>query len=75
MVDDDSCYGNSWMVQSMTHKDITRRIDQDFNDLKVRNPEKYRELEGKYRRLQDEANTAVALSPVPAHVRRAERLS
>ena len=58
----------------MTHRGISEKINRDFEDLKVRNPSKYQELEGKYRRLQNEANVAVSLSPVPMHVRKAERL-
>lgn len=57
----------------MTHREISQRINQDFDDLKARNPQKYHELEGKYRRLQAEANYAVSQSPI--HVRRAERLT
>lgn len=57
----------------MTHKEISQKIDQDFDDLQARNPKKYKELEDKYRRLQNETNFAVSQSPVPEHVRKAER--
>lgn len=47
----------------MTHREISKEINQDFDDLKVRNPTKYHELERKYRRLELEANFAVSQSP------------
>jgi len=47
----------------MTHRDISRRINQDLDDLKVRNPKKYDEIENRYRRLELEANFLVSQSP------------
>ncbi|HEX9240519.1 MAG TPA: hypothetical protein VF910_07710 [Candidatus Bathyarchaeia archaeon] len=46
----------------MVHREISERINRDFDDLKVRNPGKYRELEEKYKRFEHEANFAVAMS-------------
>ncbi len=47
----------------MTHRDISRRINQDLDDLQVRDPKKYDEIEKRYRRLELEANFAVSQSP------------
>jgi hypothetical protein len=55
------------------HKEISRKINQDLDDLKVRNPEQYRKIEEDYRRLQQKANFEVSMSPT--HIRRSERLS
>ncbi len=57
----------------MVHREISEKINQDFDDLKVRNPKAYRELEAKYRRLEQEANFRVSMSRVPGHIREAER--
>lgn len=53
------------------HKRLLSEQKQNFDDLSVRNPEKYRQLEEKQKRLNFEASMAVAMSPV--HVRKAER--
>ena len=48
----------------MVHREISDRINRDFDDLKVRNPGKYRELEEKYKRFEHEANFAVSMSGI-----------
>lgn len=58
----------------MSHGEISQKVNRNFDDLKVRDPKKYRELEEKYRRFEHETSFAVAMSP-PGHVRRAERMS
>ena len=47
----------------MTHRDISRRINQDLDDLQVRDPKKYDEIERRYRRLELDANFYVSQSP------------
>ena len=54
----------------MVHREISDRINRDFDDLRVRAPSKYRELEEKYRRLQHETNFAVAMSSTNPERRR-----
>ncbi|OLE76961.1 hypothetical protein AUG19_01800 [archaeon 13_1_20CM_2_54_9] len=58
----------------MTHRETSDRINQNFDDLKVRAPEKYRELEEEQRRLEHKTSFAVAMSKISGHVRRAERM-
>lgn len=53
-----------------SHKQLLAEQNQNLNDLNVRNPTKYREIEEKQKRLNFEASMAVAMSPM--HVRRAE---
>ncbi len=48
----------------MTHRDISRRINQDLDDLKVRNPRAYGGIEKRLRRLELDASFAVSQSPV-----------
>ena len=48
----------------MTHRDIERSLNQDLDDLKIRNPNEYERIENKLRRLQIEASFAVSQSPV-----------
>lgn len=55
------------------HKRISREINQDFDDLSVRNPSKYRELEQDYKRLKEKTGLAVAMAPT--HIRQAERMT
>lgn len=55
------------------HRRLLSEQNQNLEDLKVRNPNRYREIEEKQRRLNFEASMAVAMSPV--HVRNAERLT
>ncbi len=57
----------------MVHREISRMINQDFDDLKARNPKAYRESEQEYARFQQKVNFRVAMSRVPGHVREAER--
>ena len=59
----------------MTHRSeqLGRRIDQNLDDLEVRNPKTAKQLEEKYRRLAHETNFAVSMSRVPGHIREAER--
>lgn len=47
----------------MTHKETLSLLNQDLDDLKVRNPNKYREIEKKLRRLELESNFQVSQSP------------
>lgn len=54
----------------MTHREISERVNQNFDDLEQRDPEKYRELEEKYRRLEHETSFAVSQSP-PGGAKRA----
>ncbi len=54
----------------MTHKELTATLNADLDDLKVRNPMKYREIERKLKMLEIEAGFAVAT----AGVRSMERL-
>jgi hypothetical protein len=56
----------------MVHDVILRNLSDDLDDLKVRNPKKYREIEKKAERLESEASFAVSQSPVG--VSRMERL-
>jgi hypothetical protein len=60
---------------AMTHRETSERINQNFDDLKVRSPEKYKELEEDQKRLEHKTSFAVAMSKIPGHVRRAERMS
>jgi hypothetical protein len=53
----------------MVHREISERINRDFDDLKVRSPMKYKEFEKEYRRLQEKTNFAVAMSPIRAERR------
>lgn len=55
------------------HKRLLADQKENFDDLSVRNPAKYRELEEKQKRLNFETSMAVSMSP-PGHVRRAERM-
>jgi hypothetical protein len=48
----------------MTHREITRLLNQDLDDLKVRNPKEYERIENKLRRLEIEASFDVSQSPV-----------
>ena len=48
----------------MTHKQILGRLNQDLDDLEVRNPKAYRNIESRLRRLEAEANFDVAVSPI-----------
>jgi len=48
----------------MVHREISERINRDFDDLKVRSPMKYKEFEEEYRRLQHKTNFAVAMSRI-----------
>jgi hypothetical protein len=54
----------------MVHREISERINRDFDDLKVRNPGKYRELEQKYKRFEHETNFAVSMSSTNPERRR-----
>lgn len=54
----------------MTHREIEAVLNQDLDDLKLRNPTKYREIERKLKMLEIEAGFAVAT----AGVRSMERL-
>ena len=56
------------------HTRLLSEQRQNFDDLSVRDPEKYRQLEEKQKRLNFETSMAVTMSP-PGHVARAERLS
>lgn len=56
------------------HKQILAEQKQNFDDLAVRDPDKYRELEQKQKRLNFETSLAVSLA-APGHVRRAEKMS
>jgi hypothetical protein len=47
----------------MTHKQIEQALDQNLDDLKVRNPQKYQQIERKLRLLEIESGFAVAQSP------------
>jgi len=62
--------GNLGEPKIMVHREISDRINRDFDDLRVRAPSKYRELEEKYRRLQHETNFAVAMSSTNPERRR-----
>jgi len=57
----------------MVHREISQKINQDFDDLKIRNPKAYRESEEEYRRFQQKVNFRVAMSKVPGHIREGER--
>lgn len=57
----------------MSHKELLKEQNQNLEDLKVRNPNRYKEIEEKQRRLNFEASMAVAMSPT--HIQRAERLT
>jgi hypothetical protein len=59
----------------MTHRETSERINQNFDDLKVRAPDKYRELEEDQKRLEHKTSFAVSMAKIPGHVRRAERMS
>jgi hypothetical protein len=48
----------------MTHKEITALLNQDLDDLKVRNPQAYESIEKRLRRLEIEASFDVSQSPV-----------
>jgi len=48
----------------MTHQQIERLLNQDLDDLKVRNPQRYQELEKQLRLLQLKASLAVSASPI-----------
>lgn len=56
----------------MTHEPVLRRLKQDLDDLKVRNPSQYEKREDELRLLQRKANLDVALAPIGT--RRMERL-
>ncbi len=56
----------------MVHREVLSDIGKDFDDLKVRNPSKYQQLEDKLKRFKNETGFAVATSPT--HVKQAERL-
>ncbi len=56
----------------MTHKKVLRELDQDLDDLQVRNPRQYRVREDELKRLERKANLDVTLSPV-TNMRRMER--
>ena len=56
----------------MVHTEVLGEIGKDFDDLKVRDPSKYRQLEDKLRRFKNETGYAVASSPT--YVRQAERM-
>lgn len=55
----------------MTHTETLGLLKQDLDDLKVRNPKKYDELERRLRRIELESNFYVSQSP--AGVRAMER--
>ena len=48
----------------MVHGEILSRLNQDLDDLKVRNPKAYENIEKRLRRLEAEANFDVATSPI-----------
>jgi len=48
----------------MTHRDITRLLNQDLDDLKLRNPSEYERIEKRLRRLEIEASFDVSQSPI-----------
>jgi len=54
----------------MAHTPILRKLKEDLDDLKVRNPKKYDENEEILRRLQHKASVDVSTSPA---FRRIER--
>lgn len=54
----------------MVHREISERINRDFDDLKVRNPKAYHQLEDEYKRFEHKANFAVAMSPTSPERRR-----
>jgi len=54
----------------MVHTPILRRLREDLDDLKVRNPQKYEEDEKELRRLQHKTSFDVSTSPA---FRRIER--
>jgi hypothetical protein len=47
----------------MTHKQIEQSLNENLDDLKVRNPRRYEEIERKLRLLEIESGFAVAQSP------------
>lgn len=56
----------------MTHREITKLLNEDLDDLKVRNPNEYRRIENKLRRLEIEASFDVSQSPIG--IRQMERM-
>ena len=48
----------------MVHKEILKNLNQDLDDLKVRNPKAYHEIENELKRLEAKANFDVSMSPV-----------
>lgn len=48
----------------MTHKEVLGNLKQDLDDLKVRNPKAYREIENDLKRLEAKANFDVSMSPI-----------
>jgi hypothetical protein len=54
----------------MVHREISERINRDFDDLKVRNPRAYQELEKEYKRFEHRTNFAVSMSSTNPERRR-----
>lgn len=59
----------------MTHRSerLAERLNQDLDDLEVRNPKQAEVIENRLRRLEAEANFAVSQSHVPSGIRSMER--